>query len=62
MTRIHRTLGALALAAIAGVTAVFIDARWVTLRVMWTGMLTAFATGLTLPLAKMLDRKRTRPA
>jgi hypothetical protein len=55
-------LVALALAAAAGVAAVFIDARWVTLRVMWTGMLTAFVSALTLPLAKMTDRRRTRPA
>jgi hypothetical protein len=54
-------LGALAVAALTGVLAVLL-ANDVTWRITVTGMVTAFAALLLLPLAAMIDRKAKRGA
>ena len=54
-------MGSLAVAAVAGILAVFVasDVIW---RVVGTGFLTAVAALLMLPLSHMIDRQKTRPA
>ncbi len=54
-------LGSLAVAAVAGILAVFV-ARDVIWRVVGTGFLTAVAALLMLPLSHMIDRHKMRPA
>ena len=55
-------LWSLGFAAVTGVAAVLFGGGGLIARVIGTGVATAAACGLMLPVAKLIDRAKTRPA
>lgn len=55
-------LWSLGFAAVTGVAAVLFGGGDLIARVIGTGVATAAACGLMLPVAKLIDRAKTRPA